>query len=305
MIPTVHPRVPNTSSLSYEQQEEHMKRQEHSYLLRLLRSQRSDGVLGYPTNASRKIYDQSFSPLSSRVSNHQWMKMEFSAPSHSSSLLPKKRVLPQPNVPDYTFKRARSETPPSECPIHIAEPAQPIKIPKGTKAVMLVSDNDVLSGRGGATNMHAGNRFFRSLIDAHREKYLRARKNDKPGISRSIVNIIRRRNGAFLKKDEKSGHWVEIGDDLAREKTSQALRQRAPDHRRRIIEEDNKRVSKFCSDISKPNIVVPQRLSLAMPHKDLMLEYLVMKEKQAELQYHLQMVEKLKQRLIATGGSSI
>jgi len=173
----------------------------------------------------------------------------------------------------------------------------PRKVPKGTKAVVRVSESDVLSGRGGATNVHAGNRFFRSLIDAHREKYLRARKNDKPDISRSIVNIIRRRNGAFLKKDEASGQWFEIGDDLAREKTSQALRQRAPDHRRRMEEEDRrKKISTFCNDIPKSSGIVSQSAP-SPPSKDFMLEYLAIRKKEAELQYHIQMVENLKQRL--------
>jgi hypothetical protein len=99
--------------------------------------------------------------------------------------------------------------------------------------------NDVLSGRGGGTNQHEGNCFFRSLINKNREKYLRAKKNDKPFISLSIVNIVRKRNGRFLKKDESSGLWFEIGDAAAREKTSQALRQRAPEYRKQLFQQDN------------------------------------------------------------------
>uniref|UniRef100_A0A7S4T0V1 DUF6824 domain-containing protein n=1 Tax=Ditylum brightwellii TaxID=49249 RepID=A0A7S4T0V1_9STRA len=98
------------------------------------------------------------------------------------------------------------------------------------------NDNDVLCGRGGGTNVHPGNRRFRDLIHAHRCRYLKAKKNDKPAISRSIVAAVRRANGRFLKKDEKTGKWVEIGDDGAREKTSQALRQRAPEMRRILFE---------------------------------------------------------------------
>lgn len=47
---------------------------------------------------------------------------------------------------------------------------------------------------------------------------------------------IRRQNGRFLKRDEKSGLWFEVGDDAAREKTSQALRQRAPEMRKIMFE---------------------------------------------------------------------
>jgi hypothetical protein len=97
-------------------------------------------------------------------------------------------------------------------------------------------DSDVLSGRGGGTNVHPGNRNFRDLINVHRRAYLKARKNDKPAISRAIVRSVREANGAFLKKDEKSGLWFEIGDDAAREKTSQALRQRAPEMRKLLFD---------------------------------------------------------------------
>lgn len=92
----------------------------------------------------------------------------------------------------------------------------------------------------GGTNVHPGNRRFRDLINANRRTYLKARKNDKPAISRSIVRTIREMNGRFLKKDEKQGLWFEIGDDGAREKTSQALRQRAPEMRKILFEDEQR-----------------------------------------------------------------
>ena len=88
------------------------------------------------------------------------------------------------------------------------------------------------TGRGGGTNVHPGNIKFRELIQQHRRAYLKARKNDKPAISRMIVRVIRQQKGRFLKKDDMAGVWLEIGDDAAREKTSQALRQRAPEVRK-------------------------------------------------------------------------
>lgn len=39
-----------------------------------------------------------------------------------------------------------------------------------------------------------------------------------------------------MKRDEKTGLWFEIGDDAAREKTSQALRQRAPEMRKILFD---------------------------------------------------------------------
>jgi len=105
------------------------------------------------------------------------------------------------------------------------------KFPEGQVGFDNYLDTDILCGRGGGTNSHPGNKLFRHQINVHRRAYLKARKNDKPAISRSIVQYMRERKGRFLKKDEKTGKWFEIGDDNAREKTSQALRQRAPQFR--------------------------------------------------------------------------
>jgi hypothetical protein len=142
-------------------------------------------------------------------------------------------------------------------------------IPADTEGQAFFGDHDVLSGRGGGTNVHPGNRTFRELINSHRRAYLKARKNDKPSISRNIVRQIRATGGKFLKKDDKTTLWFEVsnlfvllfvskrsvemrrsfsqspfslhlpyqvGDDAAREKTSQALRQRAPEMRKLLFD---------------------------------------------------------------------
>lgn len=54
----------------------------------------------------------------------------------------------------------------------------------------------------------------------------------------NAVIEIREKGGRFLKRDEKSGLWFEIGDHMAREKVSQALRQRAPEMRAILIESE-------------------------------------------------------------------
>lgn len=143
------------------------------------------------------------------------------------------------------------------------EKPEPEPVPASKEGLSFFNDNDVLSGkwcftlkvdvyqpeewhchslvydslgRGGGTNVHPGNRNFRDLINLHRRAYLKARKNDKPAISRAIVRSIRETTGRFLKKDDKTGLWFEIGDDAAREKTSQALRQRAPEMRKLLFD---------------------------------------------------------------------
>mmetsp|Transcript_30210 Transcript_30210/g.46254 ORF Transcript_30210/g.46254 Transcript_30210/m.46254 type:complete len:577 (+) Transcript_30210:183-1913(+) len=96
--------------------------------------------------------------------------------------------------------------------------------------------NDVLCGRGGGTNNHAGNEKFRDLVNQQKVLYLHSSKRDKPMVSRRIVQAVRAQvpPGRFLQKDETTSLWYDIGDQKAREKTSQALREGAPEIRREI-----------------------------------------------------------------------
>jgi hypothetical protein len=54
------------------------------------------------------------------------------------------------------------------------------------------NQKDVLSGRGGATNLHPGNRFYRELILEHRSVYDMASKGRKPGkcINNNILILL-------------------------------------------------------------------------------------------------------------------
>lgn len=84
---------------------------------------------------------------------------------------------------------------------------------------------DVILGRGGGTNSQVGNRRFRKLVQDFQPTYLLARRKEKPLIARTIVLIIRKRGGRFLKKNEETGELFEVGDVKAEAKTSQALRE--------------------------------------------------------------------------------
>mmetsp|Transcript_25896 Transcript_25896/g.49086 ORF Transcript_25896/g.49086 Transcript_25896/m.49086 type:complete len:723 (-) Transcript_25896:77-2245(-) len=101
---------------------------------------------------------------------------------------------------------------------------------------ILVTDYDILCGRGGLTNHHKGNKRFRDIVALHRPDYVRAPKIQKPSVARVIVRAIRNGDppGRFLRKDEKSGKWIDIGDKKAAEKTSQALREKTNEEREQI-----------------------------------------------------------------------
>ncbi len=96
--------------------------------------------------------------------------------------------------------------------------------------------------RGGSINSHPGNERFRLLVEKRKRVYLTARfKREKRLIASSIVSEIRGLNpaGRFLTRDSKSGFWKDIGDEKARDKASQALRENAPSIRAEIETEIN------------------------------------------------------------------
>ena len=88
-------------------------------------------------------------------------------------------------------------------------------------------ENDVICGRGRKAFNHIGNERFRQLVEKRLEEYSNAvAKLEKSYILSDIVCEVRQRSpdGGFVKKDTNSGRWYEVGDFLAREKTSQAFR---------------------------------------------------------------------------------
>lgn len=123
------------------------------------------------------------------------------------------------------------------------------------------NENDVLCGRGGGTNVHIGNRRFRAVVKEFKNEYIYAKKRDKPEVAEKVVNIIRAKSppGRFLRKvraPDGKWKWVDVGDAKAKEKTSQALREGAPNIRGRDTndsDEKNSRSDTTTPEISKKN----------------------------------------------------
>jgi len=88
-----------------------------------------------------------------------------------------------------------------------------------------INPNDVLCGRGGLTNSHVGNKRFRIVVAEYQLEYLKARKNDKKDIARTVVSRIRESGGRFLQRNSNSNLWSAASAKRAVEKTSQALRE--------------------------------------------------------------------------------
>jgi hypothetical protein len=102
------------------------------------------------------------------------------------------------------------------------------------------------------------------MVEDRKVDYVNCKRLDKPLVALSIIREWRGQNppGRFLKMDEKTGLWNDVGDKKAREKTSQALRERAPMIRQELEKErvarerkergestEEEDVSIFCSQI--------------------------------------------------------
>jgi len=77
-------------------------------------------------------------------------------------------------------------------------------------------------------------------VEDKKLSYVNSKRLDKPLVALEIIKSWRAQDppGRFLKFSEKTGLWEDVGDKKAREKTSQALRERAPEIRRKQEEEE-------------------------------------------------------------------
>jgi len=87
--------------------------------------------------------------------------------------------------------------------------------------------NDVLMGRGGKSNNHAGNIMYRDIVSSFRDAYAYLPKGSKLRLAKDICNYIRFKQGRFLKRasDADNSFFYEVGDHIAVAKTSQCLRE--------------------------------------------------------------------------------
>ena len=86
------------------------------------------------------------------------------------------------------------------------------------------NDNDVLSGRGGTTNMHQGNRAFRNYVSDRKHDYRATSKTEtKNRIAQAVVDTVRANGGRFLQWNERNRRWELSTNDASLKKTKQCL----------------------------------------------------------------------------------
>lgn len=91
--------------------------------------------------------------------------------------------------------------------------------------VQTVNKNDVLSGRGHATNQHTGNIIFRQMVASKREAYSAACIRRKREITDEVVAQITSNRGRFLSQTEANGLRQVLSLKEIKKKTAQALRE--------------------------------------------------------------------------------
>lgn len=99
--------------------------------------------------------------------------------------------------------------------------------------VQVPRKSDIIFGRGGGTNFHPGNMEYRRKIKMRQKEYIDARQRaTKSEIISEIIKEVRAEGGRFLKQDENTKLWYEVDEKEVKKKTSQTLREGAPQWRK-------------------------------------------------------------------------
>ena len=62
-------------------------------------------------------------------------------------------------------------------------------------------------GRGGMSNHHAGNEWYRRLIRSNRPLYRACPKHTKLLVAKAIVQAVEQQGGRFLDRCKTTGNW--------------------------------------------------------------------------------------------------
>jgi hypothetical protein len=117
----------------------------------------------------------------------------------------------------------------------LAAPKEEIALEKKRSKTQLAediepSDTDVVCGKGKHVFSHEGNRRFRQLVEMSLDRYSEANtRGKKKQVVDDIVEMVRLRSmnnrGGFVRQDETSGRWWEIGSQYAKEKVGRTIRE--------------------------------------------------------------------------------
>jgi hypothetical protein len=83
---------------------------------------------------------------------------------------------------------------------------------------------DVFLGRGRPYQEYEGNLRLADVIDENRSRYQAGGRGQKSIISEELVKKTQEVGGRFLKKTEDGRSWVEVSNEVARDKVGHGFR---------------------------------------------------------------------------------
>lgn len=103
-----------------------------------------------------------------------------------------------------------------------------------------LGERDIVCGRGAPSTQQEGNKMFRELVEEHQAPYLCSKRADKPKIAMLVMEEVRARGGRFVRRvktatNGRSFGWEELDEKRCYEKMCQALREGAPEIRRKML----------------------------------------------------------------------
>jgi len=96
------------------------------------------------------------------------------------------------------------------------------------------------------------------MVEELKLKYVNSNRKEKPTVALQIVREWRAQEppGRFLRHNDVTRLWHDVGDKKAREKTSQALREKAPQIRKQQEEQQDKKDAERSQTVCQVNNVI-------------------------------------------------
>jgi hypothetical protein len=148
-------------------------------------------------------------------------------------------LLPEDFIPPHHQFSSPFPSPAKVTPSYPTKPNASSEPCDSSKCIWELQDTDIVCGRGAPANFQHGNQVFRELVASYQTVYLCSKRGEKPKIAMELLELIRSRGGRFVRRVKTTHHgrfgWEIIEEKRAYQKVCQALRDGAPELRRRML----------------------------------------------------------------------
>ena len=126
------------------------------------------------------------------------------------------------------------------------------------------SPADILLGRGKPFQSHPGNQRMLQIVDAYRQRYLRAERKEKHSIVEEVISAIRATGGRFLSRVEYENYWIEVNHAISYRKVGHAFRSKARRTESASAKAKASRTNAFVPPMMMPTARTSERMPLPM-----------------------------------------